>query len=889
MGMKNKSFRSGSKRLADNARELEFHIETEAQENIARGMRRDEAYRAARRKLGNTTRIREDVYRMAPWAPLEAIFQDLQYALRYMRKNPAFTLTAIFTLALGIGANTAMFTIIRAVLLKPLQFAAPEQLVGIGKHEFHSGKEVEVLAPTQLEDLRRNSRSFVSIAAHLKVAENMTLSDLSAPLALKGARVSANLLGTLGIKPLLGRDFLPEEDASSAPRVMIISSDLWKRRYHADPQIVGRQTILNAQPYTIVGVLPQGFQSPFPGVDVWVTRPTEWSLLPPRFWGITPLSGIARLKPGVTLKQARAEMNVLDLQYKRAHPDLTSEQQHSILRLTNLQNQVVSGVRLTLWVLLGAVSFVLLIACANVAGLLLARSASRSREFALRSAVGASGWRLIRQLLVESVVLALAGGASGIVFAFWLLQGASHITALTMPGVGPIQPDLTILLSTLVLSIATGVAFGLLPALQASRQDLIQSLRLGASQGIRASYVLKRWGASGRGFLVIGQVALSIALLVGAVLLMKSFLNLQYIDPGFSARNVLTAKITLPNAAYDSDEKRNRFYRELLSHVRGKPGITSAAVTMSIPTIVGWIGTNVLVDGQPVVDGKDQPTARMQSVTPDYFAILGIPLRRGRFFTEQDASSPLQAGVIINESFARRFWPNYPLGPDPIGKHIREGIDHTGQLPILGIVGDPRELDLTAEPDPEFFVPTVVHSPQIAYLIVRTIGKPANFANAIHAAVHETDSNQAVSDVKPMADILDAGLGQRRLTMRLVAVFAGAAALLSLIGIYGLIAYSVVERRQEMGIRRALGAQQSSILLSVIGHALTLALFGIAIGFGVALLLSRVLSHLLFQVTATDPLSFALCAATFLVAAAFASLLPAWRAASSDPMTALRV
>jgi predicted permease len=514
---------------------------------------------------------------------------------------------------------------------------------------------------------------------------------------------------------------------------------------------------------------------------------------------------------------------------------------------------------------------------------------SRNREFAVRAAVGAGRGRLLRQLLTETLLLSVAGGAFGMLLAKWLVQVIAHLDALALPGVGEIRLDGMVLGFTVALSIATGILFGLFPSLKASRPDLAEELRVsGAAYGSAAPQSI--FGVTTRGLLVVAQISLSIILLIGATLLLKSFARLRQIDPGFQSAHVLTMKIALPPARYDTNLKKSTFFRELVRRVEGAPGVESAAVAMSLPTIAEWLGTNVSAEGQPPDDGDAKsPSARLQSVTPDYFRTLQIPLRRGREFTARDTAPDAPAAVIINESFARRFWPTYPRGRSPVGQHMREGIDRTGWIEIVGIVADVREGDLTAPVEPEFYVPTVIHAPQTAYLAVRTASDTLSLASTIRKQILAIDGSQPVSDIKTMDQVLEAALGQRRLTMWLLGSFAGVALLLAIIGMYGVIAYSVARRTQEVGIRRALGAQQADILRLVLRQGLALALAGVAVGIAGAFALTRVMQGLLFQVTATDPATFIGIAILFLIAALAASYIPARRAARIDPMAALRI
>ncbi|MFZ0594181.1 MAG: ABC transporter permease [Bryobacteraceae bacterium] len=816
----------------------------------------------------------------------ETIWQDLRYALRAMRKSPAFTLTAVLTLALGIGGNTAMFTIIRVVLLKPLDYRDPDRLVRVSADYPKRNLSNSSFTNAVFEQTRAASRSFSGLGAYLLSPESMILSGAGEPEALKAARVSGNFLNILGVRPVVGRGFRSGEDKPGGPAVAMISSELWQRRLGGDSKVSGKVVTLDATPYTIIGVLPQGFQFPVSGVDVWVTRPAEWSALPPRVWNIVPyLAGFARLKPGVSIEQARSEMNVLSSQF--ATPGFGNSAPR--LRIEWLKDQLVQNLRLTLWILFGAVGFVLLIACANVASLLLARSSSRSREFAVRTAVGATRARLIRQLLAESVALSLMGGLFGVLLAEWTLRAVPHISALNLPGIGQIRADSTVLGFTIAVSIATGVLFGLFPSLQISRPDLADELRESGTMAGRGSPARSVFLLSARGLLVAAQIALSIVLLIGAALLMKSFARLRNVDPGFNAANLLTAKIALPPVRYDTGLKKKAFFDELTQRVGTAPGVRGAAAAMSIPT-TSWIRTNIQIEGHPwEQDPNEWPSVQLQSITPTYFRTLEIPLRRGREFTARDNTPGAPPAIIVNESFARRFWSSYPNGQNPVGQYMREGADKTGWVEIVGIVADVREGGLATDAGPEFYVPSAMHPPQTAYLVVRTQGNALRFVSLVRKQVMAIDPDQPVSDVKTMENVLDATLGQRRLTMTLLGSFAAVAVLLAVVGIYGVIAYSVAQRTHEVGIRRALGAQQSDILRLVLGHAFNLALAGISIGIAGAFALTRIMKNLLFHVSATDPVTFAGIALLFATVALIASYIPARRALRIDPMTALRV
>jgi len=816
----------------------------------------------------------------------ETLWRDLLYALRTLRKSPSFAATAIAAGALGIGGNTVMFTVIRAVLFQPLEYRDPERLVRVS---MDSAQFKSVDAPFSMNqfDAMRGARSFSGFGVFLSTSQDMTLSGSGAPEALKGARVSGNFLDVLGVRPVAGRSFVADEDRPGGPPVALISSSLWRRRFGGDPQIAGRTVTIDATPFTVIGVLPAGFAFPFEGTDVWVTRPWEWPWLPQRFWrNVTFLVGFARLQPHVTLEQAAAELNVLYSQYAAGNPTFLARR--STMRVARIQDQMVANVRLMLWTLFGAVACVLLIACANVAGLLLARSASRAREFAVRAAIGAGRSRLIRQLLAESLVLAFAGGTFGLLLARWSLSAIAAINTTYVTRTGPVLPraaeihlDGSVFLFTSALSVMTGIAFGLLPSFHASRTDLVAALR-GTGRAAGADSFRGR----ARGLMVVGQVALSMVLLIGAGLLLASFARLHAVDPGFQPDHLLTLKIALPPARYDTDRKKVAFFDDLVQRVETVPGVLGATTTLSLPT-TNWLRTNVQLPGEPA-DPRAQKFAVVQSVTPDYFRTMGVPLRRGRSFTARDATPGAPPVLMINESLARLLWADYPAGLDPLGRRLFEGGDKfTGE--IIGIVGDVHEGGLAFDAVPEFYVPLTVHPPQLAYLAVRTAGDPPRFGNAVRTQVAAVDRDQPVSEVRPMTEVLDAAVGPRRLAFLLLTTFAAIAVLLAVLGIYGLMAYSVAQRTQELGIRRALGAHQQHILRLVLGRGLALALAGTVLGVGGAFGLTRLLTDLLFHVKPLDPATFAGVAVLFLIVAAAASYLPARRAARIDPMAALRV
>ncbi len=808
---------------------------------------------------------------------VEMIWQDTLYALRSMRKQPAFTLTTVLTLALAIGGNTAMFTVLHAVLLKPLPYPDSDRLVDM------SGGAT----PSRFAEMKAGAQSFTGIAAFTP-EENSTLSGRGDPEVLKGVRVSANFLQILGVDPLLGRAFRAEEDSRAGSPVVMISARLWQRRFAGDPEILGKTAALEDRPYTIIGILPPHFSFPFPDVDVWMTAPSEWPLMPVKSRILSPfLTLFGRLKPGVTVAQATAEAKVMRRQYAIAHPTMLDAKPKRAEKVTEMRDSLVADVRSMLWMLVGAVGFVLLIACANVASLLLARAISRSRETAVRSALGAARMRLIGQLIVESVVLSLSGGMLGVLFAAWSLRAIPGMTAFNLPRAQEIHLDWAVLGFAAAISIATGVLFGLAPALGASRPDLVRMLRMSGTAGNQGSSRRVLAGVNVRGLLLVLQVSLSIVLLIGTALLIESVSRLRGVALGFNPSNVLTASISLASSRYDTDQKRTSFFEQLVQRLRSSPGIRSAAAAMFLP-MMGYAGTPVQDAAQPMLKLNERPLATISMITPGYFRTLNIPLQRGRDFSERDKADA-QRVAIIDEALARRFWPAYPSGKNPIGQHLWVGGVNPHPAEIVGIVADIHQ-NLENSAWPETVYVSFAQNPQpFAMLAARTEASPLGFSGLIREQVRALDTDQSISAVRTMDDLVDEQLGQRRLLALLLGSFATMALLLVLMGIYGIIAYSVAERTQEMGIRRALGAQEIDILRLVVGQSFRLAMLGMAIGIAGAIGLTRVMGNLLFHVSATDPATFVTVASLFLCVAFVASYIPARRATRIDPITALRI
>jgi len=793
-----------------------------------------------------------------------------------MRKSPGFTVVAVLTLALGIGANTAIFSVVNALLLRPLPLHAPERLVLIVGSKPQQGGAVFPFSLISYETIRDRNRSFSGVTAFCR--EGLTLTGAGDPEQLTAARVSPEFFEVLLTQPMLGRAFLPAEGEPGGKPVVLISHRLWQRRFASDPGILGKPINLGQEVYTIVGVAPPEFPFPYEGTDIWLTKLIDYTGLQKEQIrnGAGYLTAIARLKPGVDAAEGAAEITVLGRQYRQEHPGNPDADPLSNLESAPLQESLVTGIKPTLLILTGAVGFVLLIACANVASLTLARATGRAKEIALRAALGASRATLIRQLLSESLLLAAAGAGLGVLFARWVVSLLAQANGVNLPGFQPIRVDLQVLAFTLAVSILTGVVFGLMPALQVSRPDLNAVLRDGG------------WGTTGgarrqltRSFLAAGQMALSIVLLIGAGLLIESFRQLQAIHLGFDPHHGLTMGVSLPPARYPDDARRAQFMRQVLERLASVPGVSSATASLGMPLAIGAMAP-FLADGQPAVPISQRPLAAWNAITPDYFKTLGIPLIRGRAFSwSDDQKAP--ARVIVSESLARRYWPN----EDPIGKHIKYARREV-RAEIVGVAGDVKSQSLEADSGLVFYTPY----PQFAWpnmaITIRASGEVERFSNPARVQVLAVDRDLPVVNIRTLEDLEGRALAQRRQTMYLIAGFAAVALLLAVMGLYGVMAYSVAQRTTEIGIRQAIGAQRGDILRMVLGQGLRLSLVGIGVGTLAAMGLTRLIANMLYRVNAGDPLTFAGIPILFLAVALAATSVPAWRATRVDPLEALR-
>lgn len=805
---------------------------------------------------------------------MQAFLRDIRFGARMLSKNPGFSLMAILTLAVGIGGNTAIFTVASALLLRPFSYPEPQQLVSVGVKDKSKDREGTLL---RYELVRDRNRSFQSVAAWTN--DNLNLTGHGEPLQVPVARVSANFFSMLGVQPQLGRTFTEEEGRPEGKPVVVLGNSIWRGRFGGDRNIVGQTVTLDTTPHTIIGVLRADAQFPFVGeTDVWTPRYFEYTLMTPQRlrMGVGYLAFVARLRPETTLEQAQAELAVLNQQYRSENPTVPDAAPTVMMTAEPLRELLVADVRGKVLLLSGAVAVVLLIACANVTSLLLSRALARRREIAVRTALGASRSVVVRQLLTESVLLALVAGVLGVGLSWFATRALITWGASQIPQGIPISMDLRVLLFTLTISLLTGIIFGTVPALQLSRIDLNTTLR---DEGRGASAGHAR--AQMKSLLVIGQVALSLLLLIGAGLLLRSFERLLRVDPGFDVHNVLTMNISLPTVKYAKPEQQIAFFDEMMRRVSSLPGVRNAAISAALPLSTKRI-TPLLPEGQPDVPLAQRPFLDIEAISPQWFQTMSVPLRGGREFTAADNASALKV-VIVNETFARRFWPDQ----NPIGKHIVVG-RWPDPAEVVGVAADVRNNSLAQETQAQLYLPF----PQLPWgnmnLLVRTAVAPRSVISAVRTQISAVDPDQPVTSIQTVDELMDSSRAQPRFTMLVLGIFSATALALAVIGIYGVLAYSVAQRRQELGIRLALGAERGDILRLVVRQGLILAIAGIAIGLIAALLLTRLISGMLYRVGALDLTTFALAPAIFLFIALLASYLPAQRATKVDPMEALR-
>jgi putative ABC transport system permease protein len=803
---------------------------------------------------------------------MQTFFRDLRFGLRMLRRNQGFTLVALFTLALAIGANTAIFSVTSALLLRPFPYRQPQQLLSIGFGGSGSGP----LTLLRYELLRDHARTFETAAF---TNDNFNLTGAGEPVQVPVARVSPNFFSLLGVRPGLGRAFTMDEGRPEGHPVVLIGNNLWRTRFNSNPGIVGTSVSLDGVPHTVIGVLPAGVQFPFVGkADLWTPRYFELTLMPASRirMGVGYLSFVARLAPGATIAQANSELGVLDRQYRIQNPTAPDAAASRTLIATPLRDIVVAGLRTKLWILSAAVLVLLLIGCANVASLLLSRALARRRELAVRAALGASRSAVIRQLLTESMLLACTAGVLGIALGYAADRALTAWGTTQLPEGIPVAIDARVLLFAVAISFFTGILTGLFPALQLARTDLNSTLR-DEGRGLTGG----RSRGRVRSLLVVGQVALSLLLLICAGLLVRSFDRLLHVDPGFEAHNILTLGISLPTEKYAKPDQQTAFFDETLRRVSALPGVRSAAISAALPLSFTRI-TPVLPEGQPAVSLGQRPFIDIEAISPRWFETMRVPLLSGRIFTDADGLHAPKV-VIVNQTCARRFWP----GQNPIGKTFIVG---RGPMlsEVIGVAADIRNNGLGEETQPQLYLPFRQLPWTEMNLLVRTDVPPLQMAGDVHAQISAIDPDQPVTAIQSVDDLMDAGRAQPRFTMVLLAVFSVTALALAAIGLAAMLTWTVVERRQEMAIRLALGADRNDILRLVVRQGLVLAITGIAIGLAAGFLLTRLMASVLYKTSAHDLRTFAAAPLAFLLIAWLASYLPARRVTRVDPLDSLK-
>jgi putative ABC transport system permease protein len=872
---------------AEVVEELAQHLDDVYQRTLKNGATEAEARSAALNELAaddllpREMRRSQSTFKESPVAggPTKSslvadLLHDLRYAARLQRKNPGFTVVAVIALALGIGANTALFSVVNTVLLRPLPYKDPERLVMVWEDASRQGYPRDTPAAANFVDWRDQNQVFEGMAAMYDTSFNLT--GTGDPERLEGRSVSASLFPLLGVEPQIGRVFTAAEDQPGAQRVVLLSYALWQQRFGGDPGIVGRSLTLNGEGYVVVGVMPARFQFPSSDDQAWV--PIAFTQEEAANRGRHYLQVVARLKPGVSLGQAQSEMNTIGSRLQQQYPQFNTDVGVAV---QPLHEHLVGDIKPALLILLGAVGLVLLIACANVANLLLARAAARQKEIAVRVALGARRWRLIRQFLTESLLLSTLGGLVGLVIAYGGLIVLKAFIPENISQAREISMDLKVLGFTFLVSVTTGLIFGLAPAIQAARFNQIETLKEGGRDAAT--------GGSGkrlRSVLVTAEVAISLVLLIGAGLLINSFLRLRNVDPGFRADNLLTMKIVLPESKYEEMERRSAFYTDLIQRVQSLAGVRSAAVTTNLPLYRHGNSIGIGIEGQPAPPPGQERIIVTRIVSPGYFNTMGIPLVRGRQLSEQDTDTTPNV-VVISETMARRYWP----GEEAIGKRIAVGRIRKPEdwIQVIGVVKDVRQFELTAESKPQMYLTYRQAGFFDAQdLVVKTDVDPASLAATVRKAVWEIDKDQPVSNIRTMEEILADSIARQRFSMLLLAIFAAVALVLAGVGIYGVMSYSVAQRTHEIGIRMALGAQTGAMLKLAVGYGMKLVLAGLVIGLIAAFALTRVMATLLFGVTATDPATFTLISLLLIAVAALASYVPARRATKVNPIIALR-
>jgi predicted permease len=851
--------------------ELRFHIDAYADDLVRTGVPLEEALRRARIEFDGLERFKEECREARGMTLLQSFGKDLQLAVRMLRKNSAFTVLAVLTLALGIGANSAIFSVVDAILLRPLPYPEPTRLVRLWECHPSRGYFRNVVNPLNFLDWRDNSKSFQSMAAIMGSSNN--LNAQGQPVAVPGLRVSPEFFSILEVHAILGRTFNSEDGIPGRDQVVILSYELWQSQFAGNSAVLGEKMEIDGLPYTIVGVMPRGFSFPKTKAEIWtplpLARTDDWKS--GRY-----LTTLARLKPGVTLEQARQDMARVANINAETRPDFDKGWSAEVVPMLADATEDISR---PLWVLLASVGFLLLIACANVANLLLMRGAGRLREMAVRSALGASRRRLIQQLLVESLLLSFAGMAAGLFFAQFGLHSLLALIprGAPLPRSEPITIDTRVFLFTFLASLITAVLFGLVPALRLSRVDLRTALKQGSLRGgVGGHQTLRRC-------FVVAEVALALLLSVGAGLMLRSFSRLIAVDPGFQPEHLLTMHIALAPSRYSDDLKRSVYFDRLLAEIRSTPGVRAAGSTHFLPLTETMSGSCFAPASGPQPTPAESPSSQFLIVSSGYFPAMGTPILQGRDFELHDNFNA-QPVAIVNHAFVDHYFP----GQDMLRKQLWVCWTIEKPVEIVGVVADARQTELEAAPQPTIFLSNAQAPMYFATLVVRTQGDPAQIARSAEDAIHRVDLDQAVSDVQTMETVFSDSVASPRFEAVLLGVFAALAITLAIIGIYGVVSYSVTQRTNEIGIRVALGARSADIARMVLREALTLAAVALLVGFAASLALSRVLESLLFEVKPTDPFTLASVGCIILVVSTLAALLPARRATRVEPTVALR-
>jgi putative ABC transport system permease protein len=855
--------------------ELRFHLERQIEVNVGMGMSREEARTAALRSFGGVEQTREACRDERGVRLIEDLGSDLHYGLRVLRSSPGFTAVAVATLALGVGASTAVFSVVNGVLLRRLPFPGSEQIVTLWNTYPKLGSEKEEVSPPDFCDWRAQNHSFNQLAAYERFF--YVLTGDPAPVRLRASRVSGDFFAAMGVKPLLGRPLLPADDHEGAQHVVVLSHRLWASRFGADPSVVGRTVTLTGIPHTVVGVMPAGFEFPYQA-ELWSPLAYE-PPFEPSLRRSTWLRTVARLEPGVTTSQARADMSSIARRLEERYPD-TNEGRNVLV--VSLHEATVGNVRPALLVLLGAVGFVLLIACANLASLLLSHGVGRRHEIALRAAIGAGRPRLIRQLVTESLLLGAMGGAAGLLLASFSLDLLRRLNPGNVPRLQEVTLDARALGVAFLVSLVAAVAAGVVPALVATRGDAYESLKEGSSR--TADGLRRRRFRNG---LVVAEITLAQVLLVGGLLLFQSFLRTRSVEPGFEADGLVVSRFELYSQRYATRSAREAFYREAVERVAGLPGTQAAALASTVPLDVGQLNLDFVIEGRPrPLLPAQYPNAGFDSITPEYFRAMGIRLRSGRFFTQADGEHAAPV-VVINEAMANRYWP----GEDPLGRRIRlhtDSPEDSEAIEIVGVVQNVRNESLTTGGPPHFYLPYAQYPWRTCYLLVRSKSERAGLVKAVRHEIRQIDDGIVLSEFREMRRYVSASLDSPRFSAALLGAFAVLALTLATGGVFSVVSYSTSQRSRGFAIRMAMGAQRRDIFKLAVGEELVLVLAGIGLGLVLALALTQALSSMLFEIAPTDPVTYAAVGTGLGAVALAACYFSSRQALRLDPALALR-